>query len=539
MKFRLTEDKKSLQLIEYTKNEMTYLTALLRVEVENARFHPLVKKRLWDGFINYFKPNMTVAVGLWQEIVKLCQKIDTKIEIDGIETLFDFSINFDEFENWVRTQFIGSIVPHGYQIAAAYKILTTKRCLGELATSAGKTLILFLVFSYLSSRNFNEKFLLIVPNIGLVKQAADDFLLYNKTIKDKINLRVQHVHEGFKIVTDDEELSKTSNRYSFVNSTKLQKLRLQEKEGTLAPEICLDFDRKNVFVGCYQSLIKFDAKLLSKFTIVGCDEAHSAKATTVQKIYDKCLATRRIGVTGTVPKISATRFAIMSQIGPCVVSVSANELMNGGFISNLEIQVLKLKWTTPTFNSELADISTLPGIDGAKILTFEKQAILASQIRLDFIANLTSKMTKNTLLLFQHIEYGNLLYDAVRAVSDKVVYHVDGSVGKDIREGFRKDMEFGEDKILIASFGTFSTGISINNIHNIILCESYKSETIVRQSIGRGLRKHKDKDKLTVYDIVDDMSSNNFVNLILKQSKERIKIYKEQEFAYKIIDIKL
>ena len=95
-------------------------------------------------------------------------------------------------------------------------------------------------------------------------------------------------------------------------------------------------------------------------------------------------------------------------------------------------------------------------------------------------------------------------------------------------------MEGRNDVILVASFGTFSTGISIKNIHNIFFTESFKSEIIIRQSIGRGLRLHKEKDVLSIVDFVDNFCYDGWKNYLYKHGDARQKIYKEQKFPYDV-----
>ena len=118
--------------------------------------------------------------------------------------------------------------------------------------------------------------------------------------------------------------------------------------------------------------------------------------------------------------------------------------------------------------------------------------------------------------------------------------YIDGSTDKDLREKHKENLEDGEQKIMIASYGTFSTGINVTNIHTIYLTESFKSEVIIRQSIGRGLRKHADKKKLLIIDFIDDYRSGRFTNYLYKHSLARQEIYAEQNFPYivKTIDLK-
>lgn len=505
MKLKLNEDFKTLELVECTDQELSLLKLLLNVQHAGYNFLPQHIKRNWNGYVNFLNSGKYIQFGLWEEIVLLCKSINTSCEIENFEKMFLFDeIKFEDFNKWVQENFTGDFKPHDYQIEAAYKILIVKRSINELATAAGKTLITFLVVAYLHTLDKSTKFLLVVPSTSLVEQTISAFMEYNNFLETKLNLKYQEICGGMKPRSDIKNC--------------------------------------NVFVATYQSLAQkenrfFDSstkeKFMSQFTIVGVDECHTGKSISVQDILKICSADRRFGLTGTVPKSELDRFTILSQLGPLITKITAKYLMDLEHISSAIIKILKIRWGDNETLSNLHDLLSTPGIDGAKVLNVEKQAIIASKQRLQFICDLVGNLKTNTLILFQHIEYGDILREAIKKnCKHKSVYYVDGSTNTDLREDHKADMESGNDKILVASFGTFSTGISVNNIHNIVFCESYKSDIIIRQSIGRGLRKHKDKAILTVYDIVDDLSVGGVDNKILKQGRERVKIYKEQKFKF-------
>jgi superfamily II DNA or RNA helicase len=168
------------------------------------------------------------------------------------------------------------------------------------------------------------------------------------------------------------------------------------------------------------------------------------------------------------------------------------------------------------------------------VFKFEQNYVINSPGRLNFITNVISKIPRNSLVLFHRIEHGKKLYEKLRQDSDKVVYYVDGGTDKDIREEYKKKMEAGEEVVIVASYGTFSTGISIKKIHNIFFTESFKSEVIIRQSIGRGLRQHESKDEVVIVDFVDDLSSEEWFNYLMRHARARQSIYKEQKFSYSV-----
>ena len=176
------------------------------------------------------------------------------------------------------------------------------------------------------------------------------------------------------------------------------------------------------------------------------------------------------------------------------------------------------------------------------MFSLEQNFINENEKRLDFICNVVKKSTSNSLVLFHKIAYGEKIYQKLREITDKKIYYVDGSVNVDIREEFKSRMEKNDDVIIVASYGTFSTGISIKNIHNIFFTESFKSEVIIRQSIGRGLRKHILKNVVKIYDFIDDIrykiEDHDWMNYTYRHGMERRKIYKEEKFPYEIQSIK-
>ena len=164
--------------------------------------------------------------------------------------------------------------------------------------------------------------------------------------------------------------------------------------------------------------------------------------------------------------------------------------------------------------------------------------------RLNAIANIAIVQSKNTLILFEHIDYGKrlkaLIEKKLRNKNIKRnVYFIYGAIDGEKRERVRKIMERERDAILIASYGTFSTGINIRNIHTVIFSSAGKSKIRVLQSIGRGLRTHKNKDELLLIDIFDDLTWGKKINYSAKHFIERAKFYDDEGFLYEIVEINL
>jgi superfamily II DNA or RNA helicase len=283
-------------------------------------------------------------------------------------------------------------------------------------------------------------------------------------------------------------------------------------------------------------LVKKKKAYFDEFDTVIVDETHKAKSVSIKTILEKCEnAERKFGLSGTIPKPGTLdRLTLMAYTGPVITSISADFLTKKGYITPCEVLVLEMDYAKPEVKDGFKTLFQRSEEDRKRLLNLEQNFAIQSDLRLEFITDMILKNKKNSLVLFFRIEYGNRIYDLLRQKTNRRVFYIDGSTDKGLRELQKAELEEGEGKILIASFGTFSTGINIKNIHTIYLTESFKSEVIIRQSIGRGLRKHKDKEKLIIVDFVDDFCDGRFKNYLYKHSLARQEIYREQKFPYSI-----
>ena len=202
-----------------------------------------------------------------------------------------------------------------------------------------------------------------------------------------------------------------------------------------------------------------------------------------------------------------------------------------------------MDWLDPEYKEKLSDLKmNTNNLEGNDVYNLERKLVIESKLRLNYVVDFISKTSKNSLVLFQSVkdEYGKNIWNLLREkTADKEVFYVDGDTSETLREEYKSRMAKGENKILIATYGTFSTGISINNLHNIFLVESYKSEVLIKQSLGRGMRKMDGKETVNIIDFVDDFSGPKYQNYLMKHSLARIEIYKKEKFPYKIYKVKL
>lgn len=500
MKWKLTNNDRILTLTEATELEIDQLTLTFRRQTDNAKWDPRVKKGYWDGYISYFKSDRYLPSGLWNEVVDMCKQYNFDLQIEGIERKFDKSIDMEDFKDWVDERFANSpLKPRDYQIASSFNIIKYQNCLAELATSAGKTLITYMTLAYLLESQKSHKILMIVPTVDLVIQATEDFYEYNSNAC-KLPIEIQQIFAGSVIRQN-----------------------------------------ANIVVGTYQSLVKKDKEYFDDFDTVIVDETHKAKSASIKTILEKCEnATRKFGLSGTIPKPGTLdRLTIMAYTGPVITSIRADYLIEQGHITPCEVYVIEMNYAREEVKDGFRTLFNRTEEDRKKLLNLEQNYVIQSEERLDFITDMILKNQKNALVLFYRIEYGNKIYDMLRKKTDRKIMYIDGGTDKDLR-GYQKDLlEEGEGKIMIASYGTFSTGINVKNIHTIYFTESFKSEVIIRQSIGRGLRKHKDKAKLIIVDFVDDFRIGKFKNYLYKHSESRQEIYADQNFPYSVRAIDL
>ena len=512
LKFRVTDDHQWMLLLEALDEvEKKQVEISLTQKIHNHFFHPLVKKKIWDGSICFIEKKggfWKVPIGLWRELLDIGEKYKIQINIEGLNNVITNDIKLEDFTQWVMEFFEGGIggnpekMPRDYQIETAWKILRYRYSVSEVATSSGKTLISFMIFAYLKSKGLARKILMIVPNSNLVFQGNDDFEEYGL---DKLDgVKIQQIGGGSKM-----------------------------KDGC------------DIIIGTYQSLVKRESDFFEEVDCVFIDEAHHTNSTSIKKIVSQCMHSKwRFGLTGTLTKKGTADYLTIQQfLGPLVMEIPPSFLFDNGYATPVSIKIVTMDWLDPVYKEKLADLKLSDNnVEGNEIYNLERKLVIESKVRLNYVTDFINKTSKNSLVLFQSVkeEYGKQIWNLLRELNgDREVFYVDGDTSEALREEYKRRMSIGSNKVLIATYGTFSTGISINNLHNIFLVESYKSEILIKQSLGRGMRKMEGKEKVNVIDFVDDFSTRKYKSYLAKHSLERIEIYKKEGFEYKIYNVKL
>jgi superfamily II DNA or RNA helicase len=494
---------KLIEIYDTTELEIKQLNSSFTKQNPNVKFIKHLKGK-WDGKVSFFFKDKYLPLGLWKELWDVCQLYNFPIVFDNLKDITDSELDKDQFNEWLDSKFeYSKIKPYSYQREAAYKILKNRHCLGELATGAGKTFILYIIYLWLFENiKTNKKFLIVVPTVDLVLQTVDSFQ----------NEYRDNVKSTFKV------------RPLYGDAKKI--------------------DDADVIVATWQTLnlIK-DPTFWDLFYGVCIDEVHGAKAYSIKKILEnlyKC--DYRFGLSGTIPKDPLDRYQILANTGPVIINVSTSYLQKNEYAAKCFIEVHELKYASDEVLKKLENLhsaiklkkSNLTGVD---LLNIEIKLASDSEEKINYIIKQISRFEKNQLVLFRDIKgkFGKKMQELTKKLTNKECFYIDGEINSAIRTKIIDQMKTGENKVLFASFGTFSTGINIKNIHILHLTESYKSDTIIRQSIGRGLRLHEHKDKLIILDYVDDFSTNKYKGYLKRHSNERKTTFNEQGFEFQVI----
>lgn len=509
-------------------------------------------------FLNRFKLETGKVIfychaGLWKVIYDWCTSNNIKIE--GIDNNFkytDFNMSLKDFTDYVNSWGM-SLTPYDYQIKAAWLILKYRFSLSQIATRGGKTLIAYMVFRYMLEHGA-KKILMIVPSIQLVKQGVEDFKDYQE------------------FFTTEQIWAKG--------------------------EYCAT---SNLTIGTFQSLVKrcdrrsekYDPKFFKDYDVVCLDEAHTAKCESINKILGTDWQKQvklRFGFSGSLPKEDTIEwFECNSLIGPKIQDIRAKELMDGGFITPIEIHQIYIKHemdeelldnyiecgeylnssykivdgkkvTLEPFKRKFTMIheKTLPfaiaeskklyakseyvqylvdlcKASGSNLLMLEQMLLHQDNKRIEIMDRLLTKtIHKNCIIFAHHVEYLKYLYKHFKEkFPDRPVYIINGSINLKKRQKIVNNMLTDKEAILLASYSCVGTGLTFKNIDFGIFAQSFKSEVINKQALGRGLCLANDKDKYRLYDLIDCFPTKK----LEVQGRVKNKLYKSEGFEVYKYDV--
>ena len=450
-------------------------------EVEGAKFMPQYRKRNWNGEIHLFDMrSKRIYVGLLDKIIAFCERHDYTYKFADNEyygTPFEVNdgISYEGVKDYMSS--ICSHRPRKYQVEGVYDALRHNRKLLISPTASGKSLMIYSLVRYYVEKG--QKILLVVPTTSLVEQMYKDFLDYGWDAESYCH----RIYAG-KEKTNDCPVTITT----------------------------------------WQSVYKLERAFFEDYNVVIGDEAHLFKSKSLVSIMTKLHhAKYRFGFTGTLDGTQTHKWVLEGLFGPSYKIVNTKELQEKGYLATLNIKVLLLKHEPKKFDAYQDEI----------------EYIISHEKRNKFIKNLALDLKGNTLILFSRVAtHGEVLFELINR-DDRKVFFIHGGVDAEERETVRGIAEIENNAIIIASFGTFSTGVNIKNLHNVVFSSPSKSRIRTLQSIGRVLRKSNTKLNATLYDIADDTKKGSVQNYTLNHLIERIKYYNEEKFNYDIIQIKI
>ena len=458
------------------------LSDIFTFEVPGAKFMPQYRNKYWDGKIRLFnQANGEIYVGLLDKIISFCKKSDYQYEFvhsNFYGTPFEENgfISLEGVKDYMNK--ITRYEPRQYQIQGVFDALKYNRKLLISPTASGKSLMIYTITRYMVDKGHSV--LLVVPTTSLVEQMYKDFIDYGWNSDENCH----RIYAGKEKHTD-----------------------------------------KPVTITTWQSIYKLEHSFFKRYGCVIGDEAHLFKSKSLIRIMTKLHdAKYRFGFTGTLDGTQTHKWVLEGLFGPAYKIVRTDELIEKGHLAKLNIKILLLQHESQRFDT----------------YDDEVQFIIQNERRNNFIKKLTLDLKGNTLLLYSRVEsHGEILFNIINSDTNRKVFFVHGGVAAEEREEIRKITEEESDAIIVASYGTFSTGINIKKLHNVIFASPSKSRVRNLQSIGRVLRKGKNKTKATLYDIADDTTYKSQKNYTLNHLIERVKIYNEENFNYEIVPIKM
>ena len=477
------------------------LSDFFTFKVPGYKFMPQYRNKMWDGTIKLYNLYaQTIYHGLLDYVYRFAEDRSYTVKIENPSDFEKYNYITEKnargfIDDKLQPVAAGELIKaHQHQVNAVQHAINNDRCLLLSPTASGKSLIIYsLVRYYLNKIPKGKKILIVVPTTSLVSQMYSDFAEYAQIDQSFDYEKYLHV-----VFAGQEKTCKSCK----------------------------------VVISTWQSIYKLPKEYFEQYHVVFGDECHLFKSkslTTLMTKLEDC--PYRIGTTGTLDGTQTHKLVIEGLFGPVYNVVTTKELMDKNLLAQLQIDAILLKY---------------PDIDKKEVKRAKYQDemkwLIRNEKRNKFITDMSLNLKGNTLVLFQFVEeHGKNLYSMVKEKADKdrKVFFVYGGTDVDDREKIRHIVEQNENAIIIASYGTFSTGVSIRKLHNIIFASPSKSRIRVLQSIGRQLRKSNSKEIAKLYDIGDDLSWKSYKNHTLRHFTERIKIYDAEKFNYKPVIVKL
>lgn len=445
----------------------------------------------WDGVVRLFdKATGKLPYGLLQIVLELCKTRGYSFELDPRFKNDITKISKEELTSWISTLDLvnedgEAITPYEYQVEAAYLAIRYNRMTILAATSAGKSLIQYILIRYYDmlrdAGESNHKTMLMVPSIHLTHQMFNDFRVYSKKNGWDVNVKCHIISEG-----------------------------------------AIKVSQRPIYICTWQSIKDCDKDYFEQFGQILVDECHTAKAKCIKTICEGASnAYQRVGLTGTLQNNELHPLMVQGNFGPVRRVVSTKQLQDAGRAAQTLVTRMILNYPS----EQRTAVSKM---------TYQQEIeyIIGHPQRNKIIKTLAKTLKGNSLFLFDRKDKHQLMVMAQmleEGLNGKKVFVINGDVNGEDRVTIQKITEAEGDIIILGSYGTMSTGVSIKHLHNLVFCHPVKSIIRVLQSIGRMLRLHKTKDLANIYDLVDNFETRGVANTTLNHANERLGYYENEQ----------
>lgn len=451
---------------------------------ENAQFHPLVKRRLWDGVIHHIDwKSGTMPIGLFPRLYNYVTKqTDWDVTVDPTIWAHKELMSKDQVRSFIEQLPLPAHITSidDFQVESVWRAVNNMKIIIEAATSSGKSLMIYSIIKIV-----NKKTLVIVPSISLVDQMYQDFISYG------------------------------------ANPDHIAKVYAGQDKTPDSP----------IVVSTWQSLYGRDPSIFEHYEVFVGDEAHTVDTKSLHQISNDLVnAAWRIGTSGTLPDDEVKKTSIIGIFGPVYRAVTARELIDAGRATEPDISIHVLKHNKTLNKGSRYNYPS------------EIDILLHSAERHKYILDLIDKSTEsgNVVVFFRFAEKQGwrLRDDLIAKYGKDRIRYIDKSVKGSVRNDIRLETETRSDLILVVTFKTFATGNNARNLHVLIFAHPMQAKDKILQAIGRGLRLHDSKDRIIIHDIADSLyKSKNTRNHGFTHAMARISYYEDQKFNYTVNEI--
>ena len=479
--------------IKTEKSIMYEIKEHFTFQVPNYQFMSSYVNGRWDGKIRLYKFSKSLLpIGLLLKLLKFCKHHDYKVKIETDPVYGNLIEDSFYDESFLKSLDLNGLTPYDYQERTVELALKKRNLLILSPTSSGKSLMIYMMVRHFLEHS-NSRALLVVPSIQLVHQMKKDMDEYSQNeggFSEKIHL----IYQG------------------------------QDKN---PPE------NSRLVISTWQSIYKEKDFYFRQFEMVLIDEVHHVnyKAKSLTTVIENCTEAKyRIGLTGSLDGTNFSEIQLNGFFGPTYKSTTVKDMVKNKQVANFKIETILLKYP----ENERRVVSKM---------NYQKEVdyLINHEKRSKFIRNISMSLQGNTLVLFKFVDkHGKKMYKDFlnnNNDEDRKIFYVSGETEVSDREDIRRIVEMESNAIIVASLGTFSTGINIKNLNNIVFATPTKSRIKVLQSIGRGLRLANNKLDTKIYDIVDDLTFKNRQNYSFKHGAERLKIYGDESYPYRVYNV--